>query len=103
MTIGKDGSVKTLNNAVDDGPSRVCVDLLLGGVGVENLIKTEFERFFVILNLSIFDMNGFVVKELVAVSGSKCFLTLIEGSESAYDLDIGCSIIRFFLHGFCYF
>ena len=71
---------------------------MLGGVGVKDLINTEFEGLFVVLDLSVLDLNCFVVKELVAMGGSQCFLALIEGSESAYDLDVGRSVARFFLH-----
>ena len=71
---------------------------MLGGVGVKDLINTEFEGLFVVLDLSVLDLNCFVVKKLVAMGGSKCFLAFVEGSESAYDLDVGRSIARFFLH-----
>ena len=89
MSVSKDGAIEALDDALDDGGCGVVIDVLLCGIGVEYFVEAELDGFLIILGLTILHLNGFVVEKLMTVGGSKCFLSLVEGSESTDNLDIG--------------
>ena len=62
----------------------------MGGGSVEDFIKAELEGLLGVFELFIFDLNCFVLKQLVAMSGSECLLSFVEGSESTNNFDVGC-------------
>ena len=70
LPISEDSAVESLDNAVDNWSSRILIYFLLIGLGVETLIKTEFERLFGVSCFSIFDLNRLVVQQFVTMQGS---------------------------------
>ena len=89
LSVGENGAIEALNDALDDGGCGVVIDILLRGVGVEYFIEAELDGFFVVLDLAIFHLNGFIVEKLMAVGGSEGFLSFVKGSESTDHLHIG--------------
>ena len=67
LPVGKDRSIETFNNAVDHRCSRVVVDLLLSGVGIEYFIEREFRVFraSIFIGFEILDGNGLLIEQLV--------------------------------------
>lgn len=76
LSIGKNGAVKALDNAVDDRSSSVVIYFLLGRIDVEYLIKGELQRLFVLI-LLILDSQSLILDDLMAVEGTLSLLSLV--------------------------
>lgn len=90
LTICKYGSIETLNYTVHNRCCCVIINIWLLGIRIENFIKWKFQTIFQIFNISGFNGNCFLIKQLMCMRSSQGFLSLIDGSESTYDFNIGC-------------
>ena len=90
LSVGEDGAVEALDDAVDDRRGGVVVHLFLVGIDIEYLIKGKLQGlFFLVLN-----RDGLVIQEFVAVHCSHCLFFLVERPEAANDFDIGAGWLR---------
>ena len=90
LSVGEDGAVEALDDAVDDRRGSVVVHLFLVGIDVEYLIEGKLQGlFFLVLN-----RDGLIIQELVAVHRPHGLFFLVERPEAADDFDIGAGWLR---------
>ena len=102
LTVGKDSTVESLNDTVDDGCCRIIVDFLLCRIHVKYFIESKFKRLFIFI-FFILDGKRLILNYLMAMDSPDSLLLLIKWSKATdyfyISSCLNCGIVFISRHG----